>query len=59
MKKMTKLALMTGAMFSLVAGSALAAPIFTPDSQPTGWVSRPAVTYFDLSSGTESFYQLD
>ena len=59
MKKTTKSVLVLGALFSLVAGSAVGAPIFTPDSQPTGWVSRPAVTYFDVSSGTESFYQLD
>lgn len=35
------------------------APIFTPNSQPTGWLSSPHVSFFDLSAGTETFYQLD
>jgi len=46
-------------MSFLLSASAFAAPVFTPDSQPTGWVSRPVVTFFDLSSGEESFFQLD
>ncbi len=37
----------------------LAAPIFTPDSQPTGWLARPETTSLDLSSGNEVFYQVD
>jgi len=43
----------------MLSGPVLAAPEFTPDSQPTGWISRPVVTFFDLSSGSEAFYQLD
>ncbi len=37
----------------------VAAPRFTPDSQPTGWISKPAVTFFDLSHGANNYYQLD
>ncbi|MFC1778561.1 pilus assembly protein, partial [Pseudomonadota bacterium] len=51
--------LLAGCMSLLLTASALAAPEFTPDSQPTGWISRPVVTLQDLSSGKESFYQLD
>ncbi|MCF6251349.1 MAG: hypothetical protein L3J75_08785 [Methylococcaceae bacterium] len=36
-----------------------AAPIFTPDSQPTGWLARPETTSLDLSNGNEVFYQVD
>jgi len=43
----------------LLTSLANAAAIFTPDSQPTGWISRPVVTLFDVSSGTQSFYQID
>lgn len=42
-----------------VTNHAIAAEAFTPDSQPTGWISRPAVTFFDVSSGTESYFQVD
>jgi len=51
--------LLAGCMSLLLTASALAAPEFTPDSQPTGWISRPVVTFFDLSSGEEAFYQID
>lgn len=30
---------------------------FTPDSQPTGWLSVPMVSVFDVSSGDEFFYR--
>ena len=36
---------------------AKAAPIFTPDSQPTGWVTRPALSSNNLSSNTEIIYR--
>lgn len=36
-----------------------AAPVFTPGSQPTGWLARPETSSFDLSSGNEVFYQVD
>jgi len=42
----------------LLTDLAMAANKFTPDSQPTGWLSKPDTTFFDLSSGTEIFYQL-
>jgi len=36
-----------------------AAPLFTPDSQPTGWVSSPATSSSNLNSNNEVFYQID
>lgn len=36
-----------------------AAPIFTPGSQPTGWLARPATSSIDLSNGNEKFFHLD
>jgi len=56
MQNIIKQNLTIGGLSLLLTGLALAAPVFTPDSQPTGWVSKPAVTFFDLSSGTESFF---
>jgi len=48
-----------GGLLLLLSQLAFAADIFTPGSQPTGYLSRPVVTLFDLSSGTESYFQLD
>ena len=59
MQTMTKLKLLTGALLLVAGQVAQAAPIFTPNSQPTGWVSTPVVTFFDVSSGTESFFHVD
>ena len=39
--------------------SSLAATIFSPDAQPTGWVSRPVLSSYDLRSGTEAAYRSD
>jgi type IV pilus assembly protein PilY1 len=43
----------------LCAEGTFAASIFTPDSQPTGWLAQPSMSSYDLQSGTENFYQLD
>ena len=51
--------LIIGGIFLLLTDLAVAAAVFTPESQPVGWVSRPEVSYFNLSSGTEAFYQID
>ncbi|MCP4047166.1 MAG: hypothetical protein GY732_14405, partial [Gammaproteobacteria bacterium] len=59
MQCITKQNIFVGCMLLLLTASAFAAPIFTPDSQPTGWISRPVVTFMDVSGGQESFYQLD
>ena len=59
MKHLTKYSQILCGMLLLVVNAAIAAPIFTPDSQPTAWVSRPAVTCFDLSSGTQAYFQID
>ncbi len=59
MQNMIKQNLFIGGMLLLLTISAMAAPVFTPNSQPTGYLSRPVVTFFDVSSGTESFYQVD
>ncbi len=59
MQSTTKQNLLIGGLLLLTANLTLAAPIFTPGSQPTGWVSRPVITFFDVASGTEAFYQLD
>jgi len=48
-----------GGLLLLMSHFANAAEIFTPNSQPTGYLSKPSVSLFDLSSGTESYYQLD
>jgi Tfp pilus tip-associated adhesin PilY1 len=45
--------LLAAALWSLAAGS------FTPDGQPTGWVSRPAVSSTDLRSNNEVVYRAD
>ncbi len=57
MQNFTKIILVTGGMLLLLADFAFAGDLFTPDSQPTGWLSVPAVSNFDVSSGTETFYQ--
>jgi hypothetical protein len=52
-----KVLLITGfATFS--PGHSFADNPFTPDSQPTGWLSTPVVSFFDVSSGSEHFYRL-
>jgi Neisseria PilC beta-propeller domain len=36
-----------------------AAPVFLPDSQPTGWVARPALSSNELKSGNEVIFRPD
>jgi len=36
-----------------------AAPIFTPNSQPTGWVAEVDVSSFDFSAGGQTIYKPD
>ncbi len=36
---------------------AKAAPVFTPDNQFTGWITRPALSSNDLSGGRENIYR--
>ena len=43
----------------LFAAGLFAASIFTPDSQPTGWLAQPATTSINLQSGNEVFFQVD
>jgi type IV pilus assembly protein PilY1 len=43
----------------LCAEGVFAASIFTPDSQPTGWLSQPSLSFNNLQSGNENFYQQD
>ena len=52
MQNIRKQNLLIGGMLMLLTNLAIAASIFTPGSQPTGWVSRPVVTLFDVSGGT-------
>ncbi len=59
MKNITKQRLITIYMSLSIPGMAMAAAMFTPDSQPTGWLAKPVVTFFDVSTGNEAFYQLD
>jgi Neisseria PilC beta-propeller domain len=49
----------TGAALIAAWMGAGAAASFTPDDQPTGWVSRPALTSYDLRSGNEVVYRAD
>jgi len=58
MRNPTKQILSAGGFLLLLTNLALAANEFTPDSQPTGWLSTPDITSFNLSSGTEVFYQI-
>jgi hypothetical protein len=37
--------------------TAHAAPTFDPNLQPTGWVSRPAMSSFNVSSGNETVFR--
>lgn len=46
------------AMAALFALS-LAAPTFTPDEQPVGYVGQPAVTNVDVTSGKEFIFSID
>ena len=59
MQSITKQNLFIGFMLLMLTASAFSAPIFTPDSQPTGWISKPVVTFMDVSGGAENFYHLD
>jgi Tfp pilus tip-associated adhesin PilY1 len=43
----------------LGAAGSMAASIFTPDSQPTGWVPQPSLSSNDIKSGSENFYLMD
>jgi hypothetical protein len=47
------------AALALLAGHLFAAPTFTPDSQPTGWMTRPALTRYNITSGNEVVYRAD
>jgi hypothetical protein len=44
---------------AVLAGNLVAAPTFTPDTQPTGWMTRPALTRYNITSGTEIVYRAD
>jgi PilC-like protein with beta-propeller domain len=59
MKRITKQKFIIANILLLLSSITMATPLFTPNSQPTGWLSVPDITFFDVSSGTESFYQLD
>jgi hypothetical protein len=58
MQNIGKQIIFFGSALLLMTDLATAANPFTPQSQPTGWLSQPDVTFFDVSSGTESFYRL-
>ncbi|MDZ4730046.1 MAG: PilC/PilY family type IV pilus protein [Xanthomonadales bacterium] len=58
MKKSVGQILFTLCMTSLLPVQVWAANPFTPDSQPTGWLSTPMVSVFDVSSGSEHFYRI-
>jgi Tfp pilus tip-associated adhesin PilY1 len=51
--------LTTAGLLGLVAPIAYGAPIFIPDDQPTGWVTRPALSSTDLRSGSAVIYRAD
>ena len=58
--KLNKAAASVAALgFAAGLTQALAAIPFTPDVQPTGWVSRPAITSTDLRSGSEIVFRPD
>ncbi len=59
MKNITRQNLLFTGMLMLATNLAMAATSFTPGSQPTGWVSTPDVTAYNVSDGTEIFYQID
>lgn len=47
--------LLLGAPQASIAGAAA----YDPDAQPTGWVTRPALTSQNLRSGTETIFRAD
>jgi len=58
MKKSNWLILLAGCMAAVLPASLLADNPFTPDSQPTGWLSTPVVSDFNVSNGSEYFYRI-
>ena len=58
MRKASSLIPLMGGLFLLFSSTAMAANMFTPDSQPTGWLSPPDLSVSDVSSGNETFYRL-
>jgi len=53
----TRLQNLGGLLLLLCSAPLFSAPIFTPESQPTGSIARPALSSTDPSSGNENFYQ--
>jgi len=58
MKKSTWRFLRAACIAALLPAQGMADNPFTPDSQPTGWLSTPVVSNFDVSSGDEHFYRI-
>jgi hypothetical protein len=58
MKQSIWKALLVSALVAMLPGYTMADNPFTPDSQPTGWLSTPVVSFFDVSSGSEHFYRI-
>ena len=58
MQKISNLILFLGGLFLLISSTVMAANKFTPDSQPTGWLSTPDLSSSDVSLGSETFYRL-
>ena len=46
-------------LVGLISGGAYAAAVFTPDTQPIGYVGQPAVTSNVVTSGSEVLYSID
>lgn len=58
MKKSNWQILLAGCMAAVLPATLLADNPFTPDSQPTGWLSTPVVSDFNVSNGSEYFYRI-
>ncbi len=58
MKKSGRHILLAALAAAVLPTQIMAASPFTPDSQPTGWLSTPVVSHFDVSSGDEHFYRI-
>ena len=58
LRKAASAATLGGGLVAVVLWS-LAAATFVPDEQPTGWVSRPAMSSTDLRSDNEVIYRAD
>jgi Tfp pilus tip-associated adhesin PilY1 len=56
---MKGLATLIAIIASTLSPDSLAAGIFNPDAQPTGWLGRPGLTNPDLRSGREAIFQLN